>query len=179
MSILIIVSQCLLDYSSALLPKSLGDSSLALLLQFICLRLNKRYSLVFELTASEASDHDALVRQIQLFLRTDLFPSVAHEERQTVHWHILALIGPREQGIFLGDIEAASKFFAFLEELLFFENFVRKHAELKVEKIAGFRTAELLRLINIVPDVCHIGVYDVLNPLKVVSSVVEVSQNEE
>jgi hypothetical protein len=75
-------------------------------------------------------------------------------------------------------VKSKSKFFAFLDELLFLEDFVRKHAEFKVEEIARVRVSELLRLVDFFPDSAYILINSCPNAFKVVSSIVKVAQNK-
>ena len=75
-------------------------------------------------------------------------------------------------------IEAFSELFALLNELLLLVYLVREHAELKVEEVGGLGILELLRLVNLVPDLGHILVNDVADALEIVSSVIEVTQHE-
>ena len=55
---------------------------------------------------------------------------------------------------------------------------MRQHGELKVEEVGGLGVLELLRLVNLVPDVVHILVNDASDALKIISSVIEVTQHE-
>ncbi len=75
-------------------------------------------------------------------------------------------------------IEASSELFALLNELILLIDLVRQHGELKVEEVGGLGVLELLRLVNLVPDVVHILVNDASDALKIVSSVIEVTQHE-
>jgi hypothetical protein len=72
-----------------------------------------------------------------------------------------------------------SELFTLLNELFLLKNFMGKHAVFEVKEIAWLRVSELLGLVNILPDVGHILVYDVLDSLKVVASIVKVTQHEQ
>ena len=55
---------------------------------------------------------------------------------------------------------------------------MRKHGELKVEEVGGFGVLELLRLIDLVPDIVHVLVDDGADAVEIVPSVIEVTQHE-
>ena len=55
---------------------------------------------------------------------------------------------------------------------------MREHGELKVEEVGGLGVLELLRLIDLVPDVVHVLVDDGADALEIVPSVIEVTQHE-
>jgi hypothetical protein len=96
MSILIVVSDGFLDDLGASLAEAFNEASLALFFQFARRFLDQGYRFVLELVAAKTGHHDALVRQIQLLLRTNLLPSVTHKQGQTIHRHILAVPRFRE-----------------------------------------------------------------------------------
>lgn len=103
---------------------------------------------------------------------------MTHKETETVHRHVLALLGLREESILSFGVKATSKFFAFLVELFLLEYFVGKHAEFEVEEVAWLCVTVLLWLVDLVPDVADIGIDDLTNSLKVVATIVKISQHE-
>ena len=56
---------------------------------------------------------------------------------------------------------------------------MREHGELKVEEVGGLRVLELLRLVDLVPDVVHVLVDDGADAVEIVPSVIEVTQHEQ
>lgn len=72
----------------------------------------------------------------------------------------------------------SSELFALLNELILLVDLVREHGELKVEEVGGFGVLELLRLVDLVPDVVHVLVDDGADALEIVPSVIEVTQHE-
>ena len=56
---------------------------------------------------------------------------------------------------------------------------MREHGELKVEEVGGFGVLELLRLIDLVPDIVHVLVDDGADAVEIVPSVIEVTQHEQ
>ena len=72
----------------------------------------------------------------------------------------------------------SSELFALLNELILLVDLVREHGELKVEEVGGLGVLELLRLIDLVPDVVHVLVDDGADALEIVPSVIEVTQHE-
>ena len=56
---------------------------------------------------------------------------------------------------------------------------MREHGELKVEEVSGLGALELLRLVDLVPDVVHVLVDDGADAVEIVPSVIEVTQHEQ
>jgi hypothetical protein len=140
---------------------------------------DKFEGLLFELSATQVGNHDSLVWKVQLLLRADLFPGVLHEQRQAIHRYGLTNLDTREQAIRLSVVEASSELFALLNKLILLIDLVREHGELKVEEVGGLGVLELLRLVDLVPDVVHVLVDDGADALEIVPSVIEVTQHEE
>ena len=140
---------------------------------------DKFEGLLFELSATQVGNHDPLVRKVQLLLRADLFPGVLHEKREAIHRDGLTDLDTREQAIRLSVVEASSQRFALLNELILLVDLVWEHGELKVEEVGGFGVLELLRLIDLVPDIVHVLVDDGADAVEIVPSVIEVTQHEQ
>lgn len=134
--------------------------------------------LFLELAAAEARDHDALVGQVKLLLRADLFPGVLHKEGQPVHRDVLSIIRTWEQAIRGFHIEAGAELRALLEELLLLEDLVREHAVLEVKEVLRATVFKGIRLVNLVPDIGNILVDNRSDALEVVAPVVKVSEHE-
>ena len=54
-----------------------------------------------------------------------------------------------------------------------------EHGELKVEEVSWLGVLELLRLVDLVPDVVHVLVDDGANAVEIIPSVIEVTQHEQ
>jgi hypothetical protein len=124
-SVFIIVSKSGLKDISASFTEPFDDLPLTLFFELIACSIDEGNCLILELIASERSDHDPLIRQVQLLLGADLLPSVAHKETKTVQRDILGIFRLREQGIRSCGIKTISKFLALQVELILLKNLMR------------------------------------------------------
>jgi hypothetical protein len=113
------------EYLGASFTEPFDGFPFALFFELVASRINQGECLILELIASEGSNHDSLIWQVQLLLSADLFPSVAHKEAEAVHWNVLGIFRLREQGIGGFRIKAISEFLTLLVELFFLINLMR------------------------------------------------------
>jgi hypothetical protein len=137
-SVFIIVSKSGLKDIGASLAEPFDDLPLTLFFELIASSIDQCNCLILELIASERSDHNPLIRQVQLLLGADLLPSITHKETKTVQRDILGIFRLGEQGIRSFGIKTISKFLALQVELILLKNLMRQHAELKVEEVGWF-----------------------------------------
>jgi len=134
-SVFIIVSKSGLKDIGASFAEPFDDLPLTLFFELVPGGIDQGNGLILELIASERSDHDPLIRQVQLLLGADLLPGMAHKETEAVHWDILSIFWLREQGIGSFRIKTISEFLALQVKLFLLKYLMRQHAELKVEEI--------------------------------------------
>jgi hypothetical protein len=137
-SVFIIVRKGVLKDLGASFAEPFDHLLFALFFELVAGSVDQGDCLILELIASERSDHDPLIRQVQLLLGSDFLPSVTHKETQTVQRDILGIFRLREQGIRSCGIKTISKFLALQVELILLKNLMRQHAELKVEEVGWF-----------------------------------------
>jgi hypothetical protein len=113
------------EYLGASLAEPFDGFPFAFFLELVASCINQGECLILELIASERSNHDSLIWQVQLLLSANLFPSVAHKETKAVHWNVLGIFRLREQSIVGFCIEAIPEFLTLLVELFFFIDLMR------------------------------------------------------
>jgi hypothetical protein len=124
-SVFIIVSKGGLKNVGASFAEPFDDLPLTLFFELIADGIDPGNCLILELIASERSDHDPLIWQVQLLLGADLLPGMAHKEAETVHWDILGIFWLREQGIGSFRIKTISEFLALQVELFLLKYLMR------------------------------------------------------
>ena len=77
------------------------------------------------------------------------------------------------------NIKALLESKAALVELFLLVLLVREHAKFKIEEVTWLAALVLIRLVDLVPNLIQICVNDSSDLLEVVSSAIEISQNEE
>lgn len=172
-----VVSHCLGHYGLAIASKVGHYSFFALKSQGIDFLGDHVDSFLLDFVAPEVGDHLALVRQVQFFLVTDHVPSLVNEDTESINRHIVN-IALHVNGVFGVLVESSLQFVASQVELVFLENFVRQHGELKLEKVLGFLVFELFWLIDFGPDVVDVNLNLPHYVFSVVSSVIKVSENK-
>ena len=95
----IIMRKGILEDLGAPLAESFYHFPFAFFFELIASTINQGNCLILELIASERSNHDSLIWQVQLLLSADLLPSVTHKEAESIHWNILAIFRLWEQSI--------------------------------------------------------------------------------
>ena len=90
-------------------------------------------SLLLNLIATVVCYHLALVRQVQLFLTTNNFPSLLQEDAETVHRDITGLTF--EQALLLPDAESLFERGSLRREFILLVNLVWHHLEIELEEI--------------------------------------------
>ena len=174
-----VVFSRLLHDLKASLTELLDDSFIALRRQSLNIPLHLRESLVLDLSAPVIGDHFSLAWQVEFFLLADDSPRSFYEEWHAVERNVLrALSLGQEDRIGGSNIKPGFQLVSLFGKRVRLKDLVRHHDELESEKLLGRRVCELLRLVDLAPNLIQIFVDHGLDLLEL-DAVVVVAEDEE
>jgi len=124
--------------------------------ELVNLGLNLFNSRVLLLIAPELSDELALVREVELFVRLDVFPVGLKVESKSIHRDIFISRFLQKERVWGSHVKSLSQFAYFSLKILLAVDLMRQKRKFKVEEVLSLGVFELLWLVNFCPDVVYV-----------------------